>query len=235
MAVCIRAHAVVLLAQRIHPVPACGDGIVLPCAVVVGVEAVHPVQFLAVILALLHVAGRGAVAELRAKGVVVHRLDDRPVRGAVGLDYLADAAEMVLVIVVEKEVVLAVVAGVLLRLAVALPELELVDAPVPQREASPEEVVRGVRAQNLRGGKLPEAADGDGDVRDRRQVRDAQLLPRGAILVLRHAAVCELDADGVVEPVVVYPRYPAPGIVFIDFIIHLLVKYIHWVFFSSLN
>ena len=100
------------------------------------------------------------MAELSPERVVVHRLDDRPVRGAVRLDYLADAAEMVLVIVVEKEVVLAVVAGVLLRLAIALLELELVNATGPQSEAAPEEVVRGVRALDLRWGKLPDAANG---------------------------------------------------------------------------
>ncbi len=119
---------------------------------------------------------------------------------------------MVAVVVVEREVVLTIVAGVHFRLAVALLELELVDAPVPQREASPEEVVRGVRAQNLRGGKLPGAADGDADVRDRRQVYDAQLLARRAVDVPGHAAVGELDADGVVQAVVVYPRNPTPGI-----------------------
>ncbi len=43
-------------------------------------------------------------------------------------------------------------------------------------------------------------------------VRHAQLLARRAVDVPRHAAVGELDADGVVVQVVVYPRYPAPGI-----------------------
>ena len=75
---------------------------------------------------------------------------------------------MVTVVVLEHEVVLAGVAGICRSLAVALLELVLVDATVPQREAAAEEVVRGVSAQDLRGGKLPGAADGDGDVRDRR-------------------------------------------------------------------
>jgi len=83
---------------------------------------------------------------------------------------------------------------------------------VPQREAAPEEVVRGVRTQYLRGGELPGAADGNSDVRDRRLVDDAQFLARRAVDVLRHAAVGELDADGVVQTVVAYVRYPAPGI-----------------------
>ena len=119
---------------------------------------------------------------------------------------------MVAVVVVEVEVVLAVVAGVLLRLAVALLELELFDATVPQSEAPPEEVVRGVRAQYLRRGKLPDAADGDGDVRDSRLVDDAQFLTRRAVDVLCHIAIGELDAHGVVQQVVVYPRYPPPGV-----------------------
>ena len=41
---------------------------------------------------------------------------------------------------------------------------------------------------------------------------DAQFLACGAVDVPSHAAVGELDADGVVQTVVVYPRYPAPGI-----------------------
>ena len=57
---------------------------------------------------------------------------------------------MVAVVVVAKEVVLAGVSGIFHCLAVALVEQVLVDAPVPQSEAPPEEVVRGVRAQDLR-------------------------------------------------------------------------------------
>ena len=60
-------------------------------------------------------------------------------------------------------------------------KLILVDATVPQREAPPEEVVRGVRAQDLRREEFPGAVDGDGDVRHRRLVDHAQLLTRGAI------------------------------------------------------
>ena len=51
---------------------------------------------------------------------------------------------MVAVVVVEGEVVLAGVAGICRRLAVALLELVLVDATVPQSEAAAKEVVRGV-------------------------------------------------------------------------------------------
>ena len=110
MAIHIWTYTIVLLAERIHPVPPAEDWVILPCAVVVGVQPVHLVEFLAVVLTGLHVAGRGAVAELSPERVVVHRLDDRPVRGAVGLDHLADIAEVVTVIVVEVEVVLAGVA-----------------------------------------------------------------------------------------------------------------------------
>ncbi len=45
----IRAHAVVFLAQRVHAVPAAEDRVVLACAVVVGVQAVHHVEFLSVV------------------------------------------------------------------------------------------------------------------------------------------------------------------------------------------
>ena len=160
----------------------------------------------------LEVAVRGAIAQLRAEWVVVHRLKDCPVHGAVGPYHLAYVAEVVAVIIVEEEVVLHWVAGIFRCLAAALVELEFVDAPVPQCEAAAEEVVRGVSAQNLRLGELPRAADGDTDVGHRRQVCGAQLLTHGTVDVLRHAAVGELYPHGVVQPVVVYPRYPAPGI-----------------------
>ena len=106
---------------------------------------------------------------------------------------------MVAVVVIEGEVVPVGFVGVLFRLAIALLELKLVDAPVPQCEAAPEEVVRGVGVLYLRRGELPFAADGDGDVRHRRLVNDAQLLARRAVNVLCHAAVGELEAYRVVQ------------------------------------
>ena len=101
------------------------------------------------------------MTELRAERIVIHALKEDSLVASSCLDHLADAAEMVTVVVVEGEVVLAGVAWICRRLAVALLELELVDAPVPQSEAAAKEVVRGVRAQDLRRGKLPGAADGD--------------------------------------------------------------------------
>ena len=47
------------------------------------------------------------------------------------------------------------------------------------------------------------------DVRLGDMVRHAQFLPGGAVGVLRHAAVGELNADGVVETVVALVRYPS--------------------------
>ena len=169
-AIRIRTHAVVFLAQRIHPVPPCGDGVVLPCAVVVGTQPVHLVQFLSVVPSRLHVAVRGVVAELQAGGVVFHPLHDRPVRIAVCLDHLPDAAEVVTVEVVEREGVLNGDGGVFRGLAVALVEQVLVDTPVPHSKGTPEQVVRGVRSQNLRRCQFPRAAYGDSDVRHRREV-----------------------------------------------------------------
>ncbi|MBR5686800.1 MAG: hypothetical protein IKX36_02460, partial [Prevotella sp.] len=76
-------------------------------------------------------------------------------------------------------------------LAVALIKQVFVDIPVLQREASPEQVVRGVRAQYLRRGERPDESDGHADVRDRRLVDDAQFLPRRAVDVrCRLAVVC---------------------------------------------
>jgi len=209
----IRCNIVVFLAKWIHPVPTSGDRIVLPCAIVVGVQAVHLVEFLAVVLMILHATVRGAIAEQGSKGIVVQRLDDPSVTAAVHLPHLSDVPQVVTVVVAEREVVLAVVADVLPCLAVALLEPVLVDAPVLQCESTADQVVRGVRSQYLRGEELPGAADGDADVRNRRQVRDPQLLARGAVDVPGHAAVGELDAHGIVHQVVVYPRYPAPGII----------------------
>ena len=163
----------------------------------------------------MEVAVIGATAKLRPEGIVIHPLDDGPLVGACRRGHLADVAEMVAVVVIEGDFVPVGVVGVLFRLAVALLELQLVDAPVgfhptifrhgkartsstlliwlnqmvPQCEAAPEEVVRGVRTQYLRGGELPGAADGNSDVRDRRLVDDAQLLARRAVDVPGHAAV----------------------------------------------
>ena len=160
----------------------------------------------------LHVAVIRATAQLRPEGIVIHPLDDGPVAAAWRRGHLADVAEMVAVVVMEGDVVLVGIVGVLFRLAVAPLELVLVQPPVPQREAPPEEVVRGVRAQDLGGEKLPGAADGDADVRYRRLVDDAQLLASRAVDVPGHAAVGELDANGVVPLVVAYVCYPAPGV-----------------------
>ena len=168
--ICIRTDTVVFLAQRIHPVPPCGDGVVLPRAVVVGVQAVHPVQLLAVVPARLFVAVRGAAAELQAGGVVFHPLDDRPVRIAVCLDHLPHAAEVVTVVVEEREVVLGGDGGVFRGLAVTLVEQVPVNASVLHRERAAEQVVRGVRGQDLRRCQFPRAAYGDGDVRHRRRL-----------------------------------------------------------------
>ena len=60
------------------------------------------------------------MAELRTERIVAHPLDDGSIIASSFLDHLADAAQMVPVIVVEREFVLAEVADVLRRLAVAL-------------------------------------------------------------------------------------------------------------------
>ena len=171
MTIRIRTHAVVLLAERVHPVPPCGDGVVLPRPVVIGVQAVHLVQFLSVVPSRLHVAVRDVVAELQAGGIVVHLLHNGSLVGAFRLDNLTHAAEVVTVVVVEREAVLAGVEGALHGLAVALLELVLVDAPVPHSKGTPEQVVRGIRSQYLRRCQFPRAAYWDGDVRHRRLSR----------------------------------------------------------------
>ena len=49
MAVGIRADAVVFLAHRVYAVPSSEGGVVLACAVVVGVQSVHHVEFISVV------------------------------------------------------------------------------------------------------------------------------------------------------------------------------------------
>ncbi len=135
---CCHNVCLTYFAERVHPVLAGGDGFVLACAVVVGVQAVHAVQLLAAVPAGLIVAVRGAVAELHPEGVVVHPLDDPPALRVVVLRHLPDVAQVVAVVVEEGEAVPRGAAP--RRLAVALPKLVLVDAPVLQREGATEEV-----------------------------------------------------------------------------------------------
>lgn len=71
-------------------------------------------------------------------------------------------------------------------------------SPVPMIQ----EVIRGVCILNLVEGKLPRPADRNADVRYRRLVYGAELLTRGTIDILRHAAVGELDAQGVAVRIV---------------------------------
>ena len=69
--------------------------------VVVGVQAVHTVKFLAVVLVRLVVGIDGGVRIRRAEGIVVRDLADI----AVGIHHLTDTAEVVLVVVEERELV----------------------------------------------------------------------------------------------------------------------------------
>ncbi len=43
--------------MRVYPVPSAGKGVILSCAIVVSVQTVHGVKFLAVILVRLQVGG----------------------------------------------------------------------------------------------------------------------------------------------------------------------------------
>lgn len=172
----------------------------------------HLIILLAVVSVRLHVVVSAAVAELHTERIVVHRLDDRSFPAAIDFPHLADVTQMVTVEVAERKVVLAGIIDVFLRLTVALVKQVLVYPAVLQRKASAEQIVRGIGVLNFVKGKFPHAANGDGDVRHRRLIDDAQFLARGAIDILRHVAVGELDTHGVVPQVVVYPRYLAPCI-----------------------
>ena len=69
--------------------------------VVVGVQSVHPVEFLAVVLVRLVVGIDGGVRIRCTEGIVVRNLADI----AVGIHHLTDTAKVVSVVVEEREVV----------------------------------------------------------------------------------------------------------------------------------
>ena len=72
---------IVVCTQRIKPVPSEEDGVILPCAIVVGVQAVCEVELLTVVLVLLqgHTC-RGMVAVWRAERIIVGILLHRDIR-----------------------------------------------------------------------------------------------------------------------------------------------------------
>ena len=135
------------------------------------------------------------VHELAAEGVVVHTLLHRARRG----HRLTDRAQMVLVLVVERELVRRAAGR---RLGVAAVEEVLVDLAVPHHQAAAQQVVRRVRALDLRRLQLHLLPDRAGDVRRGRIVHHAQLLSRRTVHVLRDAAVGEVDLLGVAAQVV---------------------------------
>ena len=198
-AVRIRTDAVVLLAQGIEAVPSCKDGVVLAGTVVVGVQAIHVVELLTVVLILLEIGAQDhrlqRVHELAAEGVVVHALLHRARRG----HRLTHRAQMVLVLVVERELVRRAAGR---RLGVAAVEEVLVDLAVPHHQAAAQQVVRRVRALDLRRLQLHLLPDRTGDVRLGRVVHHAQLLARRTVDVLRDAAVGEVDLLGIAAQVV---------------------------------
>ena len=195
----IRTNAIALLAERIHPVPACGDGVVLPCSVVVGVQPVHRLQFLAVVLVTL----QGGIHHCRrvgvgcAEGVVVRHLQ----HPAVGIHHLADVAQVVAVVVVEREAVCRVAHA--RRLRVAPVEEYHVRQVVLHREHAPEQVVAVGDAHYLPvGGPRRLHAEFPRDVRHSDVVPDAQLLARRAVGVPYLVAVHEVYRLGVAVQVV---------------------------------
>ena len=79
MTIRIRTNTIVLLAQRVHPVPPSKDGVILACTVVVGVQTMHQVQFLAVVLVGLDILVIAGVSNNATKGVVVRITGTVPV------------------------------------------------------------------------------------------------------------------------------------------------------------
>ena len=169
-AIRIRTDAVVLLAKGGEAVPSCEDGVVLAGAVVVGVQAERAVELLAVVLVLLEIGAQDhrlqGVHELAAEGVVVHALLHRARRG----HRLTHRAQMVLVLVVERELVRRAAGR---RLGIAAVEEVLVDLAVPHHQAAAQQVVRRVRALDFRRLQLHLLPDRTGDVRLGRVVHHA--------------------------------------------------------------
>ena len=199
-AICVWAYMVILLAQRIHPVPRRQQRVVEPCAVVVGVAAVHRLELLAVVLIRLEVGvHRGVVAEGSAEGIVVHYL----LYGSVGIDNGADVALVVAVIVMVAD-------SVTVERAIASPEKVLRRHAVLKDEVA--QVVSRVCAQRFALRQLARLPEGHAYARHCRAVHRAQLYARNRIDVLRHAAVHELHTAWIAARVVVYLRYPAVGV-----------------------
>ncbi len=97
-AVCIQAEVIVLLRQRILLGEHREYRVVLACAVVIQVESVHAVQFLAVVLVRLQTAVRALVGEEATEGIVVRDLLHRPAL----VHHGTVVAQVVLRIVVEQ-------------------------------------------------------------------------------------------------------------------------------------
>lgn len=145
--------------QGIHTIPHAHLRVIVSRTVVIQPGLL--VKLLAVVLVWLEVRihhGR-RVGVWCAERIVARHL----VHDTTHCHRLAVVAEVVLVEIVEHEPVgrRACLEG---PGKTALEE-QLVHPAVNHNEASPEEVIRGVRAQYLRGGKLPGAADGNSDVR----------------------------------------------------------------------
>ena len=87
----IRTDAIILLAQRIHGSPHSQCPIIVPCAIVIPVEAEHAVQLLAVVLIPLHITAR-RLCHQAAVGIVVVLL----LHLSAGVGHHAVVAQMVL-------------------------------------------------------------------------------------------------------------------------------------------
>ena len=199
MTIHIRTHVIVFLAQRVHPVPACGDRVILTCAVVVGVKAVHAVQLLAVVLVRLHVGiHHGFRVGVRgAEGVVVRHLPHR----AAGIHHLAVVAQVVLVVVEELEGVGRGIHGS--RLGIAAVEEVAVYQAVLHHEASAEQVLRRAVVHHLPlRQRVRLRAEGHRDVGRGDIVFHKEFLACGTVCIPRLAAVGEVYPPRVVVVVV---------------------------------
>ena len=187
---------VVLLAEGIHAGEQFQGGVVLPCAEVIEVQAVHQVEFLAAVLVRLVAGGRDVVVPGRAVGVVVHALEDVAAR----IGHNPHVA-----LVVGEEVAVGGRAGVAeadvatVEVVFGIPKaVDLVGPDIPRGI----DVCRAVGMQRVRvavihGGVVLHGGAVDG----------LQFHAVCRIDMLRHAAVVELNPHRHAAVGVVHPRH----------------------------
>ena len=207
MTIHIRAKAIVLLAQRVHPVPPSEDGVILACSVVIGVQSVHAVQFLAVVLVRLKILATADISNNGTEGVVVRLL----LESTTCTYHLAVVAQVVLGVVEQRISIGCGGRAGSLRLGIAAVKEQHPCRALLYDKASAQQIVRMACEYGRVMGRVRLYAKLPRDVRQCHGVLHGKLLARGTVRVLRHIAVGEVYAFRVAVAVVGDVRNtPAP-------------------------